>query len=114
MLIAPDERELVTRKTYARSPLTPAEAAVELQVLDCDFYLFTNAETGVENVVRRGSNGEVDHIDHGPVLLVEDAIERLDAGGEPFVFFVDPRNRRGHILYLRHDGDYGLIAPETS
>lgn len=110
----PDERELVRHKTYARSPLTLEEAALELQLLDYDFCLFTNADSGEENVVSRGANGRLEHIEKAPVLLVEDAIERLDVSGEPFVFFVDPQARRGHILYLRYDGNYGLLEPETS
>lgn len=110
----PDERELVRRKTYARSPLTLEEAALELQLLNYDFYLFTNADTGEENVVYRGLNGRLEHMEEAPVLLVEDAIGRLDAGGEPLVFFVDPQSRRGHVLYLRYDGHYGLLEPEAS
>ncbi len=108
----PEERELVRRKTYARSPLTLEEAALELQLLDYDFYLFTNAHTDEENVVHRGPDGRLEHIEKAPVLLADDAIERLDAGGEPFVFFVDPQTRRGNVLYPRYDGHYGLLEPE--
>ena len=109
----PEERELVRRKTFAPASVTPGEAALELQLLDHDFHLFTNAETGEEDVVRRRDDGTVAH-DRGPApaLLLEDALERLDAGGERFVFFTDPQSRRGKLVYLRYDGHYGLIEPD--
>ena len=124
----PEERELIRRKTFALSPLTPEQAALEMQVLDHDFHLFTDAETGEENVVYRRPDGtialaQITPMPAGkpsafavdpapaPVLLVEDAVERLNLSGERFVFFVDAQTRRGNLLYLRYDGHYGLIEP---
>ena len=46
-----------------------------------------------------------------PVLRLDEAEERLDVGHEPFVFFVDAASGRGHVLYRRYDGHYGLIVP---
>jgi hypothetical protein len=110
----PEERRLMRRKTFALAALAPAEAALELQLLDYDFHLFTNAETGEENVLHRGEDGKLEllQLASAPVLLPEDAIERLNLSGEPFVFFVDPQTRRGNVLYRRYDGHYGLIEPE--
>ena len=42
---------------------------------------------------------------------VDEALERLDAGGEPFVFFCAADTGRGAVAYLRYDGHYGLIRP---
>jgi hypothetical protein len=28
-----------------------------------------------------------------------------------FLYFVDAEDGRGRVLYLRHDGDYGLVQP---
>jgi ribosome-associated translation inhibitor RaiA len=109
-----EEREVIRRKTYTRPSRTPDEATRELRLLDYDFYLFTNASTDEENVARREPDGSVALMDKAPVLLIEDAIERLDAGGERFVFFVDAQNRRGHVLYRRYDGHYGLLEPERA
>ncbi len=123
-----EERELVRRKTFALSEMSPEEAALEMQALDYDFHLFTNADTGEENVVYRRPDGTAalaqitPAAERGalplavdpapaPVLLVEDAIERLNLSGERFVFFVDAQTRSGNVLYLRYDGHYGLIAP---
>jgi ribosome-associated translation inhibitor RaiA len=112
----PEERELIRRKTFALAALTPEQAKLEMQVLDHDFHLFTNAETGEEAVVYRRRDGTVAlaQLTSAPVMLIEDAIERLNLSGEPFVFFVEPQTRPGNVLYLRYDGHYGLIEPEAT
>jgi hypothetical protein len=37
--------------------ITPIDAALDLELLDHDFYLFTNAETGEDNVIARSEDG---------------------------------------------------------
>jgi len=44
-------------------------------------------------------------------LQIDEAIERLDAGAESFVFFVEPTTGRGNVVYRRYDGHYGLVSP---
>lgn len=44
-------------------------------------------------------------------MRVDEAIERLDAGADPFVFFADPVTGRGNVVYRRYDGHCGLITP---
>ncbi len=124
----PDEREIVRRKTFALSALTPERAALEMRLQDLDFHLFTNADTGEENVVYRRPDGTtaLAQITPGgppppfavdpapaPVMLIDGAAQRLNLTGEPFVFFVDAQTRRGNVLYLRYDGHYGLIEPQA-
>jgi len=48
-----------------------------------------------------------------PTIGVDDAIERLNLGDDPFVFFVDVSPGRGAVLYRRYDGHYGLVTAET-
>ncbi|MGZ4393593.1 MAG: ribosome hibernation promotion factor [Gaiellaceae bacterium] len=127
----PGERELIRRKTFALSPQTPEQAALEMQVLDYDFHLFTNPATGDEAVVYRQSDGTIALAQINPtpdrnprtfvtdpapaaVMLLEDAVERLNLSGERFLFFVDPQTRSGNVLYLRYDGHYGLIEPAAT
>jgi hypothetical protein len=126
----PEEREIIRRKTFALAALTPEEAALEMEVLDCDFHLFTNPETEEENVVYRRPDGtialaQITPMPAGtpsafpvdpaptPVLPIEKAVERLNLSGERFVFFVDHETGRGNLLYRRYDGHYGLIEPEA-
>jgi ribosome-associated translation inhibitor RaiA len=125
---APEDRHIVRRKSFAPSPATPEQAVLEMEILDHDFHLFVNADTGEENVVYRRPEGglalaaitpenrprpfpvPVDPAP-APAMLVEDAVELLDASGAAFAFFVDPQTRRGRLLYRRYDGNYGLVEP---
>ncbi len=125
-----EERELVRRKTHELSALTPERAVIDMAALDRSFYLFTNADTGDESVVYRNPAEGIGLLcvdpskappnagaalipdpAPAPTLPLEAAIERLNAGGERFVFFVDERTRRGNVLYRRYDGHYGLLEP---
>jgi putative sigma-54 modulation protein len=51
------ERMVVKSKQFDLQPLTPEEAAVELELIGHDFFVFTNAETGLTNVVYRRRAG---------------------------------------------------------
>jgi hypothetical protein len=35
----------------------------------------------------------------------------MDVLNHRFLYFVDAADGRGKVLYLRHDGDYGLVEP---
>jgi len=122
----PAEREVVRRKTFALAPMTPDEAAYEMGLLGHDFYLFTDSRTGKDAVVyvdgdgRFAISGEavptdesaqlVEMVGDAPVLSDNEAVTRLELGGEPFVFYLDPDSGRGRVLYIRYDGHYGLIT----
>lgn len=127
----PDERQLVRHKTFAVGALAPDEAVLDMDQLDFDFHLFSDLSSGVDCLVARRPDGSVllssvepaavqpgpsvSHLEvsdlPAPVLTVDDALERLNAGGEPFVFFANASTGRGNVVYLRYDGHYGLIAP---
>lgn len=127
-----DEREVVRHKTFALEPMTLDEAAFDLDALAHDFYLFTELHTGTDALVSFDD-------DHGLVLQLPDGVEpgpalegaavpvrvgppasrrsltaaeeHLDGAGERFVFFIDEGTGRGHVVYHRFDGHYGLITP---
>lgn len=127
----PEERQVVRRKTYAPTQLTPTDAVEDMELLDYDFYLFTDRDTGQDAVVyRSGPTGyrlaelvppppswpepavPITASPHpAPRLEPPEAIERLNLTGLPFVFFADAASGRGHVLYRRYDGHYGLISP---
>lgn len=123
----PGQREVMRRKTFALEPMTPDEAAFDMDLLGHDFYLFTDLGSGKDALVYRdGDNGRftlqgeaVPYAEAGtllanagaaPELSESDAIDRLNLTGEPFLFFLDPESGRGRVLYLRYDGHYGLIT----
>jgi len=125
-----DERQLVRHKTFAPPELTADEAVFDMGQLDYDFYLFRDLASGTDCAMERRPDGSYEMtyarypaIETGPPAVAVDvapfgapeltagqAIERLDAGGEPFVFFVNAQTERGNIVYRRYDGHYGLIA----
>lgn len=125
-----EERELVRRSTYSDDEMTVDEAAFDLEQLDVDFYLFRELATGGDSLVERADGGyrllrldgadadpgptavRLELIGNGaPTLTLEEAIERLQAGGEHHVAFIDPSSGRGRVLYLRYDGHYGVVEP---
>ncbi|MFI5046916.1 MAG: HPF/RaiA family ribosome-associated protein [Acidimicrobiia bacterium] len=126
-----DAREVVRHKTFSFGPMTPEAAAEDLEALDHDFYLFTNDETGEDNVVARSDAGyellepppgspegeSADGITRSPLhptaMTIADARAALDLTNRAFVFFLDADDGRGRVLYRRYDGHYGLILPAT-
>jgi ribosome-associated translation inhibitor RaiA len=126
-----EERELVRQKTFAIDELTVDEAAFDMDQLDFDFYLFCDVTSGEDALLERLADGTYrltrlhpSAIDPGPTavevtiadtappeLTVPDAVELLDATGEPFVFFADATTGRGNVVYRRYDGNYGLVTP---
>jgi hypothetical protein len=110
--------------------MTPDEAVVDLELLDHDFYLFKNRETGEDNVIARADGSGYELLEPSrtsaladasapirhstarpPHVGVEDAEQLLDLGSLPFVFFLDTASGRGMVLYRRYDGHNGLIVP---
>ena len=100
--------------------------------MDYGFHQFTEAETGGDAVLYRGgpTGYRLARLASGPTwldlsgrapislsplpaprLTLDDARDRLDLWGLPFVFFEDPDIDRGSALYHRYDGHYGLITP---
>jgi ribosome-associated translation inhibitor RaiA len=127
---ARDERGVMPRPSYAACPETPEQAATELDLLDYDFHLFTELSTGQDSVIYRTADGLRLAMAHpkssrldvapgsmavsklpAPRLTVPAAVERLEAMGQPFIFFVDADTGRGSLIYHRYDGHYGLVFP---
>jgi putative sigma-54 modulation protein len=57
------EPVIVKTKKHALTAMTPAEAAVQLDLVDQDFWFFTNVETGRAAVVYRRIDGDLGLID---------------------------------------------------
>lgn len=126
-----EARRIVRHKSFSLPRETPDEAALEMDTMDYDFHLFTDADTGEDSVIyRAGPTGyrlaqvrprpdglgpvaaPLTMSDHpAPRMSVHEAEGRLDITGLPFVFFTDAATERGNVLYHRYDGHYGLITP---
>ena len=59
------EPRIVKVKRFAVKPMTPEEAALQMDLVGHDFYFFTNADTGVPAVVDRRQDGDLGLIDAG-------------------------------------------------
>ena len=119
------------RKTFAMRPMTPAEAADDLDALDHSFYLFQDSENATDAVVYHRDDGHVGVI--GPAgtdwasaeadgivgeqsrttgsTELDDAVAEMNELSHRFLFFVNAESGRGNVIYMRYDGDYGLIEP---
>jgi Sigma 54 modulation/S30EA ribosomal protein C terminus len=124
-----EERQVIRRRSHAAGRKTPEEALADLNLLDYDFYLFTDELTGHDSVIYRVAHGYrlaqaqlprprrplppamTQTSQPAPRLTVSGAIARLEALGLEFLFFVDTDTRRGCLIYHRYDGHYGLIVP---
>ena len=79
-----DEREVVRSKSFAIGEMDAVEAAAEMEMLDHDFYLYRDADAGVDAVVYRRDDGRTGVI--GPLGMGwtgpdEDGIVREDSRG---------------------------------
>ncbi len=45
-------------------------------------------------------------------ITVAAAGAELDVLNRRFLYFIEAEDRRGKVLYLRHDGDYGQVEIE--
>lgn len=124
-----EEREIVRHKSFTPRRISPDEAAAEMDQFDYDFHLFTDEQTAQDAVIyRAGPTGyRMARVKPGPEpssqtpitlsptraprLSLDEARERLELSGFPFVFFVDRHSDLGCVLYIRYDGHYGLITP---
>ncbi|MEV4287818.1 sigma 54 modulation/S30EA ribosomal C-terminal domain-containing protein [Nonomuraea bangladeshensis] len=107
----------------------PDEAVVEMDQLDHDFLLFVDPVTGGDCLVHRTGGGyRLVRLDPrpelppptcaavsvateaAPRLSVAAAVERLELGGFPYVFFADAGSGAGQVVYRRADGAYGLVT----
>lgn len=124
-------RRVVRHKSYSLARETADEAAFEMEMMDYGFHLFTDTRSGQDAVIyRAGPTGyRVSFLrpvpePAGPLavplttspipaprLTLAKAEERLELTGYPFVFFADQDSGRGHVVYRRLDGQYGLITP---
>jgi ribosome-associated translation inhibitor RaiA len=127
----PEERDIVFRRTYSDHPEATLEAISDLIDLDEEFHLFVHVRTGEDVVVHRRDDDRIgllhprgsvlaDEADdvvapepnrYSDPISLDTARSEMDVLDHRFLYFLDAADGRGKVLYLRHDGDYGLVEP---
>jgi ribosome-associated translation inhibitor RaiA len=126
----PEEREIVHRRTYAYRPVPTLTAVADLLDLDLLFLLFVHARTEEDVVVYWRDDGRIGLLhprgsklaDENDIVVPEPsrysqpltlavARSEMDMLNHRFLYFTDADDGRGKVLYLRYDGDYGLVEP---
>lgn len=121
LLAASGRGAIIRRKNYSLLVGPPDAAAAVLDAMDYDAHLFIDAETGADAIVYRRDPVGIELLRSPgdpsaqpnpiPELSETAAVDRLCTIGLPYLFFIDPGSRRGHLLYRRYDADLGLITP---
>lgn len=131
-----EEREIIRHQSFEPEAVTVEEAAWDMALAEGTFTLFTDLTQGLDAILWRDDDETLHYravlaagreldtaavdkaagilpltIDQTPAprLSLSEARERLDAGGEPFVFYAEHSSGRGAVLYHRYDGHYGLV-----
>jgi ribosome-associated translation inhibitor RaiA len=126
----PEERRIVHRRAASDEPRSSLSAIADLLDDDQEFRLFVHVLTNEDVVVHWRDDGRVGLLHpQGSALADEDtpvvpepsryseplalaaAHAEMDLLSHRFLYFIDADDRRGKLLYLRHDGDYGLVEP---
>ncbi len=130
----PTERELVRRKSFAVGEMDTDRAYEEMELLDHDFYLYREIEPKVDAVIYHRDDGRIGVI--GPVGVgwsgedelgfvreesrgpeprsLDDVIAEMNELNHRFLYFTEAESGRGRVIYLRYDGNYGLIEPNDA
>jgi ribosome-associated translation inhibitor RaiA len=127
----PEERSIVHRRPYSEIPISTLEAVADLIDLDLHFNLFRHVRNDEDVVVYCRDDGRIGLIhprdsvlaDENDVVIPEPsryseplpfdrARTEMDMLDHRFLYFVDAADDRGKVIYLRYDGDYGLVEPE--
>lgn len=124
-------KEIVRHKACELTRCAPDEATFTMDLMDYDFYLFSDIETGEDSVVyRAGPTGYklarlaslappagpaavplTVNVHPVPAGTPAEAAGRLGETALPFTFFLDDTTGRGAVVYRRYDGHYGHLAP---
>jgi ribosome-associated translation inhibitor RaiA len=126
----PELRDLIPQPTAYPLPESTLDAIADLLDLDYEFLLFRHESTGEDLVVYRRDDGRIGllHPPGSPLsgedglvvpepsrypepIFLERARDEMDVLNHRFLYFVDDADGRGKVIYLRHDGNYGLLLP---
>ncbi len=126
-----DRPEIVRHRSFAPEELTVDEAAWDLVMLDYEFLLFVEVDSGDDAILERADDsGFVLHFRGGvpdmtspmppgvivadrplPRSTVAEAVDVMIGTDDRYRFFVDRDDGRAKVVHRRLDGHVGLITP---
>jgi ribosome-associated translation inhibitor RaiA len=128
----PELRDVIPQPTPYPLPEHTFDAVADLIDLDLEHLLFIHDRTGEDVVVHRRDDGRIGllHPPGSPLadedelvvpepsrypepIPLDQARNEMDVLEHRFLYFIDRADGRGKVLYLRHDGDYGLVTPPS-
>jgi ribosome-associated translation inhibitor RaiA len=126
----PEERDIVSRRAYPPRPEPTLSAIVDLLEDAKYFHVFVHVRTDEDVVVSWRDDGRIGLLfPPGSVLADENGVvvpkasrytepltlaaarSEMDLLDHRFLYYLDADDGRGRVLYLRTDGDYGLVEP---
>jgi len=129
-VLPPSQRRIVRRRTYLSVPLGTLDAVDDLLSMDLEFMLFVHARTYEDVTVYLRDDGRFGLLfpERSPLADEDDIVVpkpsrypgllelsaariEMDFLDHRFLYFLDAADQRGKVIYLRHDGDYGLVEP---
>ncbi|MBI4822780.1 MAG: ribosome-associated translation inhibitor RaiA [Nitrospirae bacterium] len=57
--VSPESPKIIKRKQFDMKPMSPDEAAMQMELLDKDFFVFTNDQSGDINVLYKRTDGNL-------------------------------------------------------
>jgi ribosomal subunit interface protein len=125
-VLARQIRRYRTRCSRRRTSLTEWEAAVLQEVTPIEMppgAIGTAAESATQQATTVSDDETLSELENGRIvrtkpheiapMSVEEASSRMELLGHSFFVFQNSADSTISVIYRRHDGDYGLIVPES-
>lgn len=125
-VLARQVRRYRTRYSRRRTSLTEWEAAVLQELTPIEMppgAIGTAAESATQQATTVSDDETLSELEDGRIvrtkthemapMSVEEASSRMELLGHSFFVFQNSADSTISVIYRRHDGDYGLIVPES-
>lgn len=125
-VLARQIRRYRTRYSRRRTSLTEWEAAVLQELTPIEMppgAIGTAAESATQQATTVSDDETLSELEDGRIvrtkthemapMSVEEASSRMELLGHSFFVFQNSADSTISVIYRRHDGDYGLIVPES-
>ena len=108
-----NEPRIVDVSSFASKPMDEAEALAEFKVLNQDFFMFRNRDTGnVSLVCKKNRKAQVIESKKLKSITPEEAKKELAGKKASFYTFINTSTNQTNVIYKQKSGNYGLVEPK--